>query len=176
MAPVVIRPLEAEDAAAALHDALHPGGKEQPSISARYICVGQEIQLGDEVGGDGTALDASALHGVLRRRRDAASPVPGAPATHAGRRPPWARHAPGGRQAHRHRLRRECLLACAATRPHEQQPPASLIRLALNFAEQVVERVDKLVLVKPLKTRYQAAQGDVVVGRVTEVRGPSPQY
>ena len=35
---------------------------------------------------------------------------------------------------------------------------------------QVVERVNKLVLVRPLKTRYDAAQGDVVVGRVTEVR------
>ena len=34
---------------------------------------------------------------------------------------------------------------------------------------QVVERVNKLVFVRPLKTRYDAAQGDVVVGRVTEV-------
>eukprot|EP00967_Tisochrysis_lutea_P108266 scaffold167605_cov21-Tisochrysis_lutea.AAC.2 len=33
----------------------------------------------------------------------------------------------------------------------------------------VVERVNKLVFVRPLKTRYDAAQGDVVVGRVTEV-------
>ncbi|KAJ9526934.1 hypothetical protein QJQ45_025359 [Haematococcus lacustris] len=33
----------------------------------------------------------------------------------------------------------------------------------------VVERVDRLVFVRPLKTRYDAAQGDVVVGRVTEV-------
>ncbi|KAJ9527697.1 hypothetical protein QJQ45_025976, partial [Haematococcus lacustris] len=35
----------------------------------------------------------------------------------------------------------------------------------------VVERVDRLVFVRPLKTRYDAAQGDVVVGRVTEVAG-----
>jgi hypothetical protein len=36
---------------------------------------------------------------------------------------------------------------------------------------QVVERVDRLIFVRPLKTRYEAAQGDVVVGRVTEVGG-----
>eukprot|EP00200_Dunaliella_tertiolecta_P011663 CAMPEP_0202388924 /NCGR_PEP_ID=MMETSP1127-20130417/80199_1 /ASSEMBLY_ACC=CAM_ASM_000462 /TAXON_ID=3047 /ORGANISM="Dunaliella tertiolecta, Strain CCMP1320" /LENGTH=310 /DNA_ID=CAMNT_0048990517 /DNA_START=228 /DNA_END=1160 /DNA_ORIENTATION=- len=35
----------------------------------------------------------------------------------------------------------------------------------------VVERVNKLVFVRPLKTRYDAAQGDVVVGRVTELAG-----
>jgi exosome complex component RRP4 len=35
----------------------------------------------------------------------------------------------------------------------------------------VVERVNKLVYVRPLKTRYQAQLGDVVVGRVTEVAG-----
>jgi len=35
----------------------------------------------------------------------------------------------------------------------------------------VVERVNKLVFVRPLKTRYDAAQGDVVVARVTEVAG-----
>lgn len=34
---------------------------------------------------------------------------------------------------------------------------------------QVVERVNKLVFVRPLKTRYDPAQGDVVVARVTEV-------
>lgn len=34
---------------------------------------------------------------------------------------------------------------------------------------QVLEKVDQLVFVRPLKTRYEAAQGDVVVGRVTEV-------
>ncbi|GAX77838.1 hypothetical protein CEUSTIGMA_g5280.t1 [Chlamydomonas eustigma] len=35
----------------------------------------------------------------------------------------------------------------------------------------VVERVNKLVYVRPLKTRYTAEQGDVVIGRVTEVAG-----
>lgn len=34
----------------------------------------------------------------------------------------------------------------------------------------VVERVNKLVYVRPLKSRYTAEQGDVVIGRVTEVR------
>ena len=33
----------------------------------------------------------------------------------------------------------------------------------------VVERVNKLVYVKPLRARYGAEVGDVVVGRVTEV-------
>ncbi len=33
----------------------------------------------------------------------------------------------------------------------------------------VVERVNKLVYVRPLKSRYTAEQGDVVIGRVTEV-------
>ncbi|KAK3256361.1 hypothetical protein CYMTET_34502 [Cymbomonas tetramitiformis] len=33
----------------------------------------------------------------------------------------------------------------------------------------VVERVNKLVSVKPLKTRYSAECGDVVVGRVSEI-------
>ncbi len=31
--------------------------------------------------------------------------------------------------------------------------------------------MDQLVFVRPLKTRYEAAQGDVVVGRITEVSG-----
>eukprot|EP00877_Chromochloris_zofingiensis_P000115 jgi/Chrzof1/10103/Cz04g27050.t1 len=35
----------------------------------------------------------------------------------------------------------------------------------------VVERVNRLVYVKPLKSRYSAELGDVVVGRVTEVAG-----
>lgn len=39
----------------------------------------------------------------------------------------------------------------------------------VRCSPQVVERVNKLVFVRPLKTRYDAAQGDVVVGRVTEV-------
>ncbi len=29
--------------------------------------------------------------------------------------------------------------------------------------------MNRLVLVRPLKTRYEAGQGDVVVGRITEV-------
>jgi exosome complex component RRP4 len=33
----------------------------------------------------------------------------------------------------------------------------------------VVERVNKLISVKPLRTRYTAEIGDVVVGRITEV-------
>ncbi|KAG1666778.1 hypothetical protein FOA52_004614 [Chlamydomonas sp. UWO 241] len=35
----------------------------------------------------------------------------------------------------------------------------------------VVQRVNKLVYVKPLKSRYGAEQGDIVIGRVTEVSG-----
>jgi exosome complex component RRP4 len=33
----------------------------------------------------------------------------------------------------------------------------------------VVEHVNKLVVVKPLRSRYQADVGDVVVGRITDV-------
>ena len=34
----------------------------------------------------------------------------------------------------------------------------------------VVQRVNKLISVTPLKTKYQCEIGDVVVGRITEVR------
>ena len=34
----------------------------------------------------------------------------------------------------------------------------------------VVTRVNKLISVTPLKTKYQAEIGDVVVGRITEVQ------
>lgn len=34
----------------------------------------------------------------------------------------------------------------------------------------VVERVNKLILVRPLKTRYNGEVGDVVVGRITELQ------
>lgn len=33
-----------------------------------------------------------------------------------------------------------------------------------------VERVNKLLSVRPLKTRYTGEIGDIVVGRITEVR------
>ena len=36
----------------------------------------------------------------------------------------------------------------------------------------VVEKVNKLMTVRVLHSRYSAEIGDVVVGRVTEVRGP----
>mmetsp|Transcript_31083 Transcript_31083/g.69022 ORF Transcript_31083/g.69022 Transcript_31083/m.69022 type:complete len:304 (+) Transcript_31083:149-1060(+) len=35
----------------------------------------------------------------------------------------------------------------------------------------VVERVNKLVFVRPLKSRYTAEQGDVVIGRISEIAG-----
>lgn len=41
----------------------------------------------------------------------------------------------------------------------------------------IVEWMDQLVTVRPLRTRYVAATaaiGDVVVGRVTEVKAPKP--
>lgn len=34
----------------------------------------------------------------------------------------------------------------------------------------VLEKVNKLISVKPFKTRYQGEIGDVVVGRITEVQ------
>nr|CAD7401036.1 unnamed protein product [Timema poppensis] len=34
----------------------------------------------------------------------------------------------------------------------------------------VVEQVNKLISVKPIKTRYNGEIGDVVVGRITEVQ------
>lgn len=34
----------------------------------------------------------------------------------------------------------------------------------------VVERVNKLISVKPLKSRYNGEVGDVVIGRITEVQ------
>ena len=34
----------------------------------------------------------------------------------------------------------------------------------------VLEKVNKLVSVRPLKTRYQGEIGDVIVGRITEVQ------
>ncbi|KAG1957700.1 exosome complex component RRP4 [Pimephales promelas] len=42
-------------------------------------------------------------------------------------------------------------------------------RLTASVAGQV-ERVNKLICVKPLKTRYNGEVGDVVVGRITEVQ------
>ncbi len=35
----------------------------------------------------------------------------------------------------------------------------------------VVDRVNKLICVRPLKTRYVPEIGDVIVGRVTQVNG-----
>lgn len=34
----------------------------------------------------------------------------------------------------------------------------------------VMERVNKLILVRPIKTRYNGEVGDVVVGRITELQ------
>ena len=34
----------------------------------------------------------------------------------------------------------------------------------------VVERVNKLISVRPLRTRYSGEVGDVVIGRILEVR------
>lgn len=34
----------------------------------------------------------------------------------------------------------------------------------------VMERVNKLILVRPLKARYNGEVGDVIVGRITEVQ------
>lgn len=34
----------------------------------------------------------------------------------------------------------------------------------------VLEKVNKLVTVRPLKTRYQGEIGDVIIGRITEVQ------
>lgn len=34
----------------------------------------------------------------------------------------------------------------------------------------IIERVNKLVLVRPLKSRYSGEVGDVIVGRITEVQ------
>lgn len=43
----------------------------------------------------------------------------------------------------------------------------------LSSVAGTVERVNKLLSVKPLKARYTAEIGDIVVGRVTEVKTPS---
>lgn len=39
----------------------------------------------------------------------------------------------------------------------------------LSSVAGAVERVNKLLSVRPLKTRYTAEIGDIVVGRITEV-------
>ena len=46
--------------------------------------------------------------------------------------------------------------------------PASSAVLTASVAG-VVQRVNKLISVTPLKTKYQCEIGDVVVGRITEV-------
>jgi exosome complex component RRP4 len=42
----------------------------------------------------------------------------------------------------------------------------------LSSVTGAVERVNKLLSVRPLKTRYTAEIGDIVVGRITEVKLP----
>lgn len=54
-------------------------------------------------------------------------------------------------------------------RGHGTQTRAETGALVASVAG-VVERVDQLVTVKTLRTRYVAEVGDVVVGRVAEVR------
>ena len=50
------------------------------------------------------------------------------------------------------------------------QNPETLEKELNSSLAGVVERIDKLVSVRPLKTRYQGKIGDVVVGRIVQVQ------
>ena len=57
--------------------------------------------------------------------------------------------------------------AVAAKGPSSSSSSAAVLTASVAG---VVQRVNKLISVTPLKTKYQCEIGDVVVGRVTEVR------